>query len=138
MVKEQRYSDDISSYNGAILLMAGLLIISVLLLFIMTGFRTQLLLVVLVMLAMFSYYRVSMHKAVQNLDRYDIKGKAIEETFDKESVTQKLSYLNAALDLKMTRIRSVTLFYVFNFPFFLLSVKELLHGPSSTLSLIHI
>lgn len=136
MVKEQRYSDDISSYNAALLIMAGLLIVTVLLLFIMTGYNTKLLLVVLVMLVMFSSYRIGMYKAAQNLEQYEMAAKTSGVSYDKETVSQKLNYLSAALDLKMTRVKSVRRFYIFTFPLFLLCLRELLQGPASTVFLI--
>ena len=130
LVYQQRHSDDISSYTTALMLMAGIIIVSLLVLFIMVGYNTKMLLIVLVILIMFTLYRLRMNKAAEVVAAAQTDAVSSLE-IDKETMTQKLKYLIAGIDLKINRVKSVRQFYIFIFPLFLICIKEILHGPQS-------
>lgn len=128
LLNQQKERDDISSYTAALILMAGLMITTILLLFIMNGYSSMLLAVVFIVLIMFSLYRVRMSSVTRILSEHDSKLVNNKE-LSKEIITHKLQYLESGIDVQMTRVRSVKQFYSVVFPLFLVSVKELLHGP---------
>lgn len=130
LVYEQRHSDDISSYTTALMLMAGIVIISLLVLFIMVGHNIKMLLIILIILIMFSLYRLRMNKAAQEVSLAQTDAISSLE-IDKDTMTQKLKFLTAGIDLKIKRVKSVRQFYIVVFPLFLICIKEILHGPQT-------
>ena len=130
LIRSQRNSEDISSYNAALILKASMLIIALLVLFILEGYNYMMLLSVAVLLILFMTYRIRVSAAAKALDKINIDG--LQDSPEPESILKKIDYLNAGLNVKRARVKSVTQFYTFTTPLFLVMMKEILHGPQSS------
>ena len=70
-----------------------------------------------------------MSKASEKLDSADMKS-IVEDGMSISGIQKKLNYLSAGLQVKLTRVNAVKRFYIVVFPLFLLTLRELLYGPS--------
>ena len=130
LIRSHRNSDDISGYSSALIFMAGILIIALLVLFILEGYDYKMLIVVLVMFYLFMTYRIRIGSAAKELEKVNIDTPQ-DGSFNPENILLKVKYLNAGLNVKRARIKSVRQFYVFTTPLFLILMKEILHGPQT-------
>jgi len=118
----QKNSDEISSLTSALLLMGGLEIIALVALYIKEGYSSRILVFLSVLLVMFIFYKIVLSKANKVVAAFDL-GKT--GNTDRSELRERLSYLNAGMDVKRARIKAVTWFYIVVFPIFLLTVKRL-------------
>ncbi len=130
LIRSQRNSEDISSYSTALIFKAGILIIALLVLFIIEGYNYKMLLSVAVLLILFMSYRITISSAARELDKISIDG--IQDLSESEIILRKIEYLNAGLNVKRARVKSVTQFYTFTTPLFLIMMKEIVNGPQSS------
>ena len=127
ILAHQESSDDISYYTGAMLLLSGLLIITLLGIFIKDNYSMRLLVFITVLLASLLYYKTKLKP--NNLA--EIKTKAEEENHE-AILKGKLRLLSSDLAARASRVSAVRWFYTINFPIFLYSIKEFISGPMSS------
>jgi len=124
---EQKNSEEISSFTSALFLLCGLELLAIVALYIREGFSNKILFFLATLLLMLFMYKWKLSQADNAVKKLtptnQLEGSAIKE---------KLEYLNAGLDMKLTRIRNIRWFYIIVFPVFLLNVQQLCKGVIET------
>ncbi len=128
ILAHQESSDDINYYTGAMLLLSGLLIVTLLGIFIKDNYSMRLLFFIAVLLASLLFYKT---KLKQNLQT-ELKTKAEEDNNHEAILKGNLRLLSSDLAARASRVSAVRWFYTINFPIFLYSIKEFISGPMSS------
>jgi len=125
LLSEHKQSDDIGSFTAAILLLGGLVLITIVLLYIRDGFTVRMIVFLSTLLLMFLIYKFRIKSEGEQvaakklaLDSQDIIVRA----------KAKIEYLSAGLSLKKTRVGAAKWFYSIVFPLFLYSVKHFIYS----------
>lgn len=132
ILKSLRNQDEISYYTGSILLLAGLMIITLLGIFIKDNYSVRLLLFLAVLIVSMLVYK-------SKISRKSLSSDTSKSTNTDESLAalkSNLSLLSQTLESRHSRVSAVKWFYIFNFPIFLSAIKEFISGHISTKFLI--
>lgn len=125
LLSEHKQSEDIGSFTAAILLLGGLVLITIVLLYIRDGFTTRMIVFLSTLLVMFVVYKFRIKAEGEQI----ITKKPLLESSENSVRTKaKIEYLSAGLNLKLTRVNATKWFYAVVFPLFLYSVKHFIHS----------
>lgn len=127
LIKDQESRDDVSYYTGAMLLLGGLLVITILGIFIKDNYSVRLLVFIGILFISLLTYRSKISMSAQKSETSKTNHMG-DQAFQ---LKHRLQVLKNTLNSKKARVAALEWFYIVNFPIYLFSIQEFISGPMS-------
>jgi len=127
ILKDLREQNDKLETNLAIALIAIPIFLLGILSYITSGFNSMM--IPLILLTIFLvYYRIKMLGAARMVKEYRIDNRDKVSDRDINWLSKKIEYITHGIEVKLTRLRSIKVYYIFFFPILLVLLGEYLYG----------
>jgi len=128
ILKDLRDQNDKLEMNLSIGLVAIPIFLLTILSFIKLGFNFMMIIPLILLFIFLVYYRVNMIGATRVVKENRIQNKDKESDRDIHWLKKKIEYITHGIEVKLTRLRAIKVYYIFFFPIFLVMLGEYLFG----------
>jgi len=136
LLQNLRNNDDAGIYTTSLIILGILVFITILALYVKNNYSNFLLFGLLITAVLFIVFKVKTNAVIK--ESIAKSGFLKEQAESKiQHVTNMLEYLSSGLQVKLVRIKLVRLIYFILFPVFLLLIRELFLGESTSMALFN-